>query len=155
MTLSLPGPIRLAVLSGIGGTKVRTLWLPAPDKKQPELSWDKKAITQELVDGSERERKLGYIPILRVAWRPYDDRPGEGYTIGTADGQRPAAEDLLKLLSYPSGWLKVSAGPAPAYGFVVGRVEVGKVPLIGRGFYDLEVTFRGRDVQADQSLVVF
>lgn len=155
MTLSLPGPIRLAVLSGIGGAKVRTLWLPAPAKQNPVLSWEKKAIAQDLVDGSERERKLGYIPILKASWHPYDERAGQGYTIGTADGQRPPLEELLKILSYPSGWLKVSAGPGAAYGFVVGRVETGKVSLLGPGYMDLEVTFRGRDIMSDQSLAVF
>jgi hypothetical protein len=155
MTLSLPGPIRLAVLSGIGGAKVKTLWLPSPSKQLPELSWEKKAIAKDLVEGSERERKLGYIPILRATWIPYDERPNKGFVIGTLDGQRPLLEDLLVILSMPSGWLKVSAGPGSAYGFVVGRVETGKLPMRGQGLLDLEVTFRGRDVVSTQSLVVF
>jgi hypothetical protein len=154
--LITPGPIRLAILSSIGGSKVKTLWLPQPAKGYPELSWDAKKTDQDLVDGSERSRILGYIPVLSVRWSPYDDRANAGYTLGTLDGQRPTLEQLLPILCNASGFLKVSLGNmGTPLGFVVGRCDVDKLPLKGNGFIDLTVTFRGRDIVADRTLGAF
>ncbi len=154
--LITPGPIRLAVLNSIGGTKLKTLYLPQPDRKFPELEWVAKETNQDLVDGGERTRRLGYIPVLKVRWTPYDDRAVFGYTIGTSDGQRPTLEQLLPILSMASGFLKVSLGNGTTpYGFVVGRVDVDKMPFRNTGFTDLSVTFRGRDIVADRTLGAF
>jgi len=165
--LITPGPIRLAVLNTIGGTKLKTLWLPQPDRKSPELEWVPKETNMDLVDGSERTRRLGFIPVLRVKWSPYDDRAFGGYTVGTADGNRPTLEQLLPILSMASGFLKISLGNgstpyvfqgiggATPYGFVVGRVDVDKMPYRSSTFVDLSVTFRGRDIVADRTLGAF
>lgn len=154
MTLATPGAIRLAVLNGVGGAKLKTLWLPTPSKGTPEIEWVTKAVEKDILGGSERTRILGYIPTLTVNWKPYDERSGMGYTIGTSDGQRPRLEDLLKILSVASGTLKVSAGKTGG-GFVVGRVKVGKVQLVGHGLGSVSVTFRGRDIVPEMRLEAF
>ena len=151
--LLTPGPIHLAVIKE-DGTTDKTLILPAPDRKDGLVyEPQEKAITRELVDGSERKRRLGWLPVLRLKYAVYDDRTGEGYTIGTANGNRPSASDLLSLLgSALPGRLKVSLGPVPASpgtvpGFIVGSVKLPPSALVGRAFlggWTLE--FRGRDV---------
>lgn len=149
-----PGPIRLATLDA-GGTKTKTLWLPAPAKGSPSLEWERKATTWSLVDGSERQRLLGFLPILTVRWQIYDDTAGNGYTIGTADGNRPSLDQLLVLLSAGSNALKVSPGRS-AGGLVVGALSVKPVVLAGAGFAQgLEVVFRGRDIRSDMTLGTF
>lgn len=154
--LITPGPIRLAVLNGIAGTKLKTLYLPQPDRKFPELEWVAKKNDQDLIDGSERTRILGYLPVLKVKWSPYDDRAVFGYTVGTSDGQRPSLEQLLSILGTGSGLLKVSLGnTGTPLGFVVGIVEVDRIPFRSTGFCDLSVTFRGRDIQSDRTLGAF
>jgi hypothetical protein len=154
--LITPGPIRLAVLNSIGGTKLKTLWLPIPDRKSPELEWVPKETNMDLVDGSERTRRLGFIPVLRVKWSPYDDRAVFGRTIGIAEGNKPSLEQLLPILSMAPGFLKVSLGDgATPYGFVVGRVDVDKMAYRSSTFTDLSVTFRGRDIVADRTLGAF
>ncbi len=154
--LITPGPIQLAVLNGVGGSKLKTLILPVPDRKNPEVEWITKKIDQDLVDGSERTRILGYIPSLKVKWSPYDDRTGQGLTIGTADGNRPSLEQLLTILSATPGTLKVSLGTTGTpLGFIVGRADIDKIPYHGRDFADLTVTFRGRDVYSTRTLGAF
>lgn len=176
MTLLTPGPIRLAVLAGVESvTKTKTLYLPAPAAKSVELEWIEKQVEQELVDGSERTRVLGYLPVLKCKWTPYDDKTkgtmvgnpaniSAGATIGNADGQRPTLEQLLVILSSAPGTLKVSLGDGVGngtntkttpLGFVVGRVTVGGSALRGLDMGDLTVTFRGRTVSADRSLGAF
>lgn len=146
-----PGPIRLATLDA-GGNKTKTLWLPTPAKGSPALEWERKSTVWTLVDGSERQRLLGFLPVLTVRWQIYDDTAGNGYTIGTADGNRPSLDQLLVLLSAASGGLKVSPGRT-AGGLVVGALSVKPVVLAGAGFAQgLEVTFRGRDVRPDMTL---
>lgn len=155
-SLITPGPIRLAVLNGVNGSKLKTLYLPQPDRKSPEFEWITKAKDAELVDGSERTRILGYLPSLKIKWSPYDDRAAFGYTIGTNDGQRPSLEQLLTILSATPGTLKVSLGNgASPLGFVVGRVDVDKMPFRSSGFVDLSVTFRGRDIYTERTLGAF
>lgn len=161
MTLLTPGPIRLAVLAGVeSSTKTKTLYLPSPAAKSLELEWEAKQIEQELVDGSERTRVLGFIPVLKCKWTPYDDkttgRTGQGAVIGNLDGQRPTLEQLLVILSAAPGTLKVSTGNgASPLGFVVGRVSVGGSALRGLDMGELSVTFRGRTASADRSLGAF
>lgn len=155
MQIFQPGPVRIATLDGVGA-KIKTLYLPAPDVKLPGLRWDRKLGGKwELINGSERERQLGFIPVLRLAWGTYDDRAGQGYTIGNANGQRPSAEQFLQLLSAASGTLKVSPG-LTAGGFVVGSIDVSEVYLVGSTFVGgLTVTLRGRDIQSEQVLGSF
>lgn len=154
--LITPGPIQLAVLNGVGGAKLKTLVLPVPDRKNPELEWVEKKVDKDLVDGSERSRILGYIPSVKIKWSPYDDRTGQGLTIGTADGNRPTLEQLLTILSATPGTLKVGLGSTGTpNGFIVNRVTIDKIVYRGRDFADLAVTFRGRDVYATRTLGAF
>ncbi len=144
------GPIRLALLASIGGAKVKTLILPAPSQDGKELEWAEKASTQELIDGSERTRRLGYLPVLTCKWTAYDDRG----PLGTGDGQRPGLEDLLVLLSQPTGMLKVSPGLA-AGGFVVDSAKVKPIGKKGNSYTGLQVVFRGRDILPTMALGAF
>jgi hypothetical protein len=138
------------------GTKAKTLYLPPPDRKNPKLEWETKGTKQELLDGSERMRVLGYLPVLTLKWSAYDDRPGQGYTLGTADGQRPTLEQLLQVLSGTPGTLRVSAGPAPAGGFTCGEIKVGGAVLLAPGIGgDLQIVFRGRQVLSSRYLEAF
>jgi len=155
-TLLTPGPIRLAVLNTLGGTKLKTLYLPTPDKGSPELEWVAKKNDTDLIDGSERSRILGAIPVLRVKWTPYDDRSTNGYTIGVADGNRPTPEQLFALIyGTASGFLKVSTGNgASPLGFVVGRVDIEKISYKA-AFVNFSLTFRGRDIVTNATLGAF
>lgn len=150
-----PGPIRLAVLNA-DGSKAKTLYLPPPDKKNPKIEWEVKGTKQELLDGSPRMRIQGYLPVLTVKWSAYDDREGQGYALGTDNGQRPTLEQLLRILSGPPGTLRVSAGPAPAGGFTCGEIQVGGAVLLGAGIGgDLQIVFRGRQVLSGRYLEAF
>jgi len=110
----------------------------------------------ELYDGSEVWRQLGWIPVIVMRWSAYDDRPGEGYTLGIADGQRPAITDLLNILSYAPGMFSVSPGPA-AGGFVAQSWKESAIGVIGNAGYakGLEVTFRGGAICANKTLGTF
>lgn len=148
------GVIRLAVLSSVNGPKAKTLYLPPPAKDGLSLEWERKSTTKELVNGAERTRVLGYLPVLTCKWSLYDDRLGQGYTIGVADGQRPDLESLLAVLSNPTGLLKVSPGLA-AGGFVVDSVAVHAIGKKGTYYTGIQVVFRGRDPLTTMSLGVF
>lgn len=155
-TLITPGPVRLAVLNGVGGAKLKTLYLPTPDKNYPELEWAEKKVDADLVDGSERTRILGYLPVLKLRWTPYEDRAVFGFTLGTSDGNRPTVDQLLDILSSDPGTLKVSlGGGASPFGFVVGRVNIDKIPYKGGQFVSLTLTLRGRDVVSSRVLGAF
>lgn len=154
MTLFLPGAIPLALLDA-GGAKIKTLYLPAPDRGVPAVEWEKDCYTQKIPGVGERERLLGYLPILTLSWKIYDDLARAGVTIGTAAGNRPSAEQLLQILSAKSGTLKIGAGPG-AGGFVVGSVKTSAVNLAGPGFASgLTLTIRGRDLRPDMTLGSF
>ena len=156
-TLITPGYIRLAVLNTLGGSKLKTLYLPVPDKGTPELTWDTKKNDQDLIDGSERSRILGAIPVLTVKWTPYHDLAEYGHAIGTADTNKPSVEQLMSLLSTTaSGFLKVSTGNgASPVGFVVGRVDIDKISYKGNALVSFSLTFRGRDIVTDRTLGAF
>lgn len=147
------GPIRLAVLRTDGVTKDKTLYLPAPDRGFPKLEFVKKSSTVDLETGDERTRLLGFLPVLTCRWTAYDERSGHGYTIGTADGNRPGYADLLVVLSGATKTLKVSPGPSTVGGFVVDRVDIKELGVAGPDLLmGLEVTFRGRDILSTMAL---
>lgn len=155
--LLVPGTPRIKVLNTDLLTLLKTVYLPAPNSGDGiSLEWAEKSYRNDLVDGSERTRRLGYIPVLTLKWKIYNDSPGQGYTIGAADGNMLGIADLLAILSLDPGRLKVSPGPL-AGGFQVDSVKVGSMGILGlQGFAaGVSVTFRGRTVQADQSLGVF
>jgi len=156
-TIITPGYIRLAVLNTLGGTKLKTLYLPQPDRGTPEFSWDVKKSDQDLIDGSERSRILGSIPVMTVKWTPYNDLAEYGHAIGTADTNKPSVEQLLALIaSTASGFLKVSTGNgASPVGFVVGRVDIDKLSYKSNALVSLSLTFRGRDIVTDNTLGAF
>jgi hypothetical protein len=147
------GVIRLALLN-TDGTKAKTLLLPPPTPGGVDLEWARKATTKELLDGSERTRLRGYLPVLTCKWPAYDDRTGQGVVIGTADGQRPALEDLLWFLSQPTGKIRVSPGTA-AGGFTVDSIQVQPLGKKGPFYTGLQVVFRGRDALPTMTLGVF
>jgi hypothetical protein len=147
------GPIRLAFLDSYGG-KVKTLVLPAPDRGMPALEWARKSTTVTLVGGGERTRVDGYLPILTLKYKVYDERPGQGYTIGTADGQRPQFVDLLWYLSQPTGRLRVAPG-LTAGGFTVDAVTVKPITIRAGLVTEVDIVFRAREVQPTMTLEVF
>ena len=154
MTLALPGPIPLAVLD-VNGAKLKTLYLPPCGPGSRLLEWEKDSEIRKIPRVGERERILGYLPILTLAWPIYDDRAGHGAALGTADGQRPTVEQLLQLVSAKSGSLKVGAGVGGG-GFVVGVIKASGIKLVGSGFAgDLKLVLRARDYRADMTLGAF
>jgi hypothetical protein len=148
------GVIRVSPLVAVGGAREKTLYLPPPSVDGLRLEWLEQASRAELIDGSPRTRRLGYVPRLTVRWNVYDERPGQGWVIGTGDGQRPGLEALLGVLSCASGRLAVSPGLL-AGGFVVDDVNVRAIGLKGPVYSGLEVTFTGRDVFSTRTLGVF
>lgn len=154
MSLFQPGPIPLAVLDA-NGNKTKTLFLPPCGAGMRLLEFEKDAETRKIPRVGERERIFGYLPILTLKWGVYDDRAGNRYAIGTANGQRPSAEQLLQLLSVPSGTLKVGLGIGGA-GFVVGVIKVSGAKLTGNGFAgELQLVMRGRDYRSEMTLGAF
>ena len=154
MVMLQTGPIRLAFLNS-GGAKLATFVLPSPSQKGLSLDWQKKATTVELVDKSQRTRLDGFLPKLSVKWTAYDERPGQGYVIGTGDGQRPTLESLLWYLSQPTGLIRVSPGLA-AGGFTCDTIDVQPIAKVNGAFYGgIEVVFWGRDIQTTRVLEVF
>lgn len=149
MALLQTGPVRLAVLNS-DGSKAKTLILPAPDKGFPTLEFEEKTLTRELVDGSERTRVLGYLPVLTLEWGVYPD----GQATGTGDGQTPTLEALLEILSGASGTLRVSAGTT-AQGFTADRAAVKEIGRRGAFYTGVAVTFRGRSSRASRTLETF
>jgi hypothetical protein len=148
------GIVRLALLATVDGVKVSTAYLPPPSVKGMNLEWDKKASTKDLVTGGERTRVRGYLPVLTCTWSVYDERPHQGYVIGTGNGQRPGLEDLLGMLSQPTGMLRVSPGPS-AGGFTVDSVQVRPLSKEGDFYTGLQAVFRGRDPLPSMTLGVF
>jgi hypothetical protein len=147
------GIIRMALLNA-DGSKATALYLPPPNRDGLSLEWARKANTWELLDGSERTRLLGYLPVLTCKWTVYDDRPGQGYPIGLQDGQRPPLESLLWYLSQPTGKIKVSPG-LQAGGFVADSIQVQPISKAGSIYTGLQVVFRGRDTLPTMTLGVF
>jgi len=146
-----PGTPRLAVLDSTGA-KVKTLVLPMPNEGEPKVRFLEEQDETKLYNRARRTRIFGYIPEVTLTWSAYDDRTGEGVTIGTADGNRPSAADLLVLLSSGPGLLKFSPGPS-AGGFVVQTVEVGESGVTSQGYAkDLKVTLRGGDLLTTRAL---
>jgi len=125
MTLPfLPGKPYLQVLDTDGSTVLKTVYLPAPDKGYGELEWIKKtAATWELIDGSQRERVLGYLPSLTLKWKTYPDVKGRGLNLGSANGNLARLTDLAVLLATPSGRLRVCPGPASRVPRAVSNVQ--------------------------------
>jgi len=148
------GPIRIAPLASVGGSKIKTLYLPSPDKDGLTLEWIEKVSQVDLIDGSPRTRLLGFVPQVVARWNNYNDQPGYGFSIGISDGQRPDLESLLSVLSCRSGLLSVSPGVS-AGGFVVDRISVQPISKRGGVYSGLEVTLTGRSVMPTRTLGVF
>lgn len=158
MSLFLPGTPRLKVYSAADlVTLQKTLYLPPPNVGDGVLlDFAEKSFHKELVDGSERHRRLGYVPQLTLKWKVYNDSADQGFTIGQADGNMLGITDLLAILSLSADRIKVSPGPA-AGGFQCSRISVSSLGILGRAGFGsgVSVTFRGRNVQADQALGTF
>lgn len=140
------GPPRLAVLNP-DLTVSKTLLLPPPKKGDGiALEFIPKGVDRELEDYSESGFNAGYLPVLTLKWDAYDDRDGEGVTIGTADGNRPSLLQLLPILSV-RGLLRVSPGPAGTGGFRVEKATPAAIGLAGQRFgKGVSITFRGKSL---------
>ena len=143
--LTLAGPPRLAVINSAGVVQ-KTLQLPPPRKGDGiGLEFIPKGVDRELEDFSESGFAAGYLPVLTLKWDVYDDRGGNGVTIGTADGNRPSLLQLLEILSV-RGLLRVSPGPAGTGSFRVESAKPSGIGLAGRNFgRGVSVTFRGKN----------
>jgi hypothetical protein len=133
-------------------TLQRTLYLPPVDQPGETLvAWKKKDVRQELVDGAERMRVIGYTPVMNLKWKIYNDLSNYGITRGQADGQMLTLTDLQEVLALAPGRLRVSPGPAAPAGSRKGfQALVTKEPdykpvLSGLGG-DVNVEFTGRAV---------
>jgi hypothetical protein len=118
------------------------------------MEWVRKSNTEDLVTGGERTRVLGYLPVLSFKWNAYDERTGQGYPIGTSDGQRPGLEDLLVFLSQPSGFLRVGPG-LNGGGFTVDSVTIQPFGKKGNVYTGFQAVFRARDPLSTMSLGAF
>ena len=143
MPIFIPGTPRIGILN-TSLVRTATLWLPMPDNGVPTIEWVPQGPVKKLVDGSEAWRQLGWIPEIVMRWEAYDDRPNEGFTIGAADGNRPAITDLLTVLSGAPNSFSVSPGPS-AGGFVVQSWKESPMGPTGNGGYakGLQLTLRG------------
>lgn len=121
-----PGVPAIQVLQSDLVTVDRTVYLPTPTTVK--LDWKEKAIRQELVSGAERIRRIGYVPVLTMAWKTYQDVNEERYPLGNANGNTLRLQDLLDICNLGGGRLRVSPGPGAgetysvtAHGFGVGN----------------------------------
>jgi hypothetical protein len=148
-----PGTPRIGLLTG--GVRTATLWLPMPDAGFPTLAWIEKGQVRTLYDGSEAWRQLGWVPELVLKWAFYDDRATEGFSLGLADGDRPALTDLLSVLSGAPASFSISPGPS-AGGFTVQSWKVNPIGVAPGGYAKgLQVTCRGGAIQSSQTLGTF
>ena len=157
-----PGTPRIALLN-TDGTKAKTLYLPMPDRGMPTTEWVEKGQVEELVDGGEANRRLGYLPQLVLQWSIYVDQISAslplvgawGHLIGSADGQMPSMQDLLDLLDNDPGTLKVSPGPT-AGGFIVESCKIKPIKVNKLGQAEgVEITLRGGTIMAHKTLGAF
>ena len=155
MTFILPGTPRIALLDA-GQNKLKTLFLPAPDKGVPKLEWIEKGINSELVDGSESNRRLGFLPELTITWAVYNDQDGQGHAIGGNDQNLADIASFMAIMDAPPGFTSISPGPS-AGGFVVNKTTIRPIGIIGlAGFAaGLEVTFRGGMIYPTKILGAF
>jgi hypothetical protein len=127
MSLLQLGPIRVKY----SGT---TYLLPPPDKGGLTLEWVKKESSVELLDGSERTRLLGFLPVLTYKAKIY-----------APDSSQASLDTLLGILSHPTGTIKVSPGKT-AGGFTCDKVTVKPIGIKGKFEEGVEIVFRGRDI---------
>lgn len=157
MGLFAPGTPRIALLDG-SGNKLKTLYLPAPDKSSGvTLEWAEKSYDTDLLDGSESCRRLGWIPELVIKYGAYNDLLNTtGRPIGGLDGNLADINSLLSLLDTAPGLLKVSPGPL-AGGFVVNKTTVSAMGVAGgQGTVTgLQITLRGGAICATKTLGAF
>ena len=154
MGLFTPGTPRIALLNG-SGTKLKTLYLPPPDKGPGlGLEWVEKAFDANLIDGSESCRRLGWIPQLVLKWGAYNDvLQTVNRAFGSADGNVADILSLLALLDTAPGLLKVSPGPS-AGGFVVNKTTISPMGVAGsQGIATgLQITLRGGAICSTKTL---
>ncbi len=142
-----------------GTTLLKTLYLPAPDKKGGlVLSWRSLAIVKTRIDGTPvqvfRDSAARYLPVLSVKYSVYDDLLGNiSNTIGTADTNTPTVEQLAQLLSTYSGRIRVSpGGTAPFFKcFVSKNLELK--PIKNIAYSDLVFEFTGTTAYQDMVLI--
>ena len=158
MPVFFPGNPRIAQLDpGGSGAKVLTLYLPVPNREQgATLEWVEKSSNEELYDGSECCRRLGWIPEVVLTWDIYDDvNQMSPYPLGTTNNCQATYAALMAILDTAPGFLSVSPG-AGAGGFVVNSVKVSPIGMVGYGFAaGLSVTLRGGTICSTKTLGAF
>lgn len=127
-------------------TLQRTLYLPPPDKREEVVAWKKESTFQKLVDGSNRERVLGYIPVMTLRWKHFNDLNSRGLGLGQADGNMLTLPDLVEVLALAPGRLRVCPGLSKA-------VRTANLSASGTGdgivlAYQLQGIVDGRTVPA-------
>lgn len=174
MPYQVPGLPRIALLN-TSGVKLKTLFLPMPDKGLPKVRWNEKGQVKDLIDGSEANRRLGWIPEVTFRWSVYVDQISASFTdgstmgawglaVGPNNGQMASMNDLLVLLSNAPGLIAISPGPGlPGAPFIAGGVgfvaqswtisEIGANPL-GQA-EGVSITFRGGAIQSSMVLGAF
>ena len=156
MSMFFPGTPRIALLDATG-VKVKTLFLPPPDKVGGvTLEWAEKGTYRDLYDGSEFTRRYGWIPQVVLKWGAYNDvLPTLGLTIGGLDGNLADMDSLLGILDAPIGCIRFSPGPR-AGGFLVKRVVIAPIGVAGGGIATgLQLTLRGGDKYSAKILEAF
>lgn len=142
-------PLRLKLVD-VSGTPV--VILPPPMKGGMLLEFVEKKDSVDLMSGAERTRKYGYIPVLTIKYDLYFPAHFPQYAAGVTDGKMPVFDDLLILLSKPTGTLKISPGLSNVGWINVDSVQVKGISLAGIFPSGLEIVFRGRDILSTMAL---
>ena len=158
-----PGTPRIALCDPHNERKLLTQYLPICDPGYPKYDPSEVKILKTLIQGSNRNRRLGWVPQLTMRWEIYLDQiqasltegatvGAWGFVMGPLDGQMPTMADLLNLLSAPPGGLKVSPGPS-AGGFIAEDWTVKAIGVNQLGLATgLEIEFVGRNIQQTPAL---
>ena len=160
MSFLNPGCLAIATLDlGGSGAKTATYYLPPPDNDSGlTLEWCQKDFTTDLIDGSESTRRLGWIPELTLNWTVFDDVNARyGYTIGTANGNQLTFPGLLSVLDTTPGYLKICPSLSANTGFVVNKVTVAAIGIIGpTGLaHNVSIVLRGQSIFSTKVLPTF
>ena len=125
MPYQTPGLPQIALLATANNTasRVKTLFLPMPNKGLPLVDYIEKGQVKPLVDGSEANRRLGWLPEVTLRWSVYADQIQAsftegvtmgpwGITVGPNNGNMASMADLQALLSAAPGCLEINPNPA-------------------------------------------
>lgn len=153
------GPI-LKIYNTDGTTTLKTLYLPAPDKKGGLiLNWKSTAIIKTRIDGTQipvfKDATKRYIPTLTVKYTVYEDLLGStSRTLGTADGNTPTLDQLVSELStYGLGRIAIAPGPGTPFFNCFLSKNIDLNPLKGIVYTNLTLEFTGTVALANMVLI--